>query len=545
MPLRGENQDYAPLKPPASGGKASDDDGRDHASVSAFKRRPDEAEETLTLLPLGARREEKNLHNEPAIPAQELKEYSPEDTFESLEPVSAKAEEPLLDETPDAALRREKKRRATEKDQTLLNSDNWIARNGHLVSYAGLFLFTFVLYFRPYELFPALSGLTSLAYVISIVTIILFIPSQLAIEGNITARPSEVNYILILAALGILTVPLARSPLLAWNTFNDVFIKVVLMFIVMVNVVRTEKRMKGLMWLSIGVGLMLSIDAMELYAAGKFTVEDYRVGVDFGGMFGNPNELALHFILFIPIAFALGLGTKNIFLKLIYWGAAFFMVAGTVVTFSRGGFLGLMACFLVLCWKLGREQRLKVMIIAAIIGALFLFLAPGNYGLRVMSIFIPGLDPVGSSDQRTELLKQSFWVTLRNPWGVGMGCFSIGSSRNLVTHNAYTQVSSELGIAGFVIYCLFITSPFRRLGAMERELFESKDKSWMYYLAIGIQASIVAYMVGSFFGSFAYNWFVYYPVAYAIALRRIYLTGKEESEKKTVAAESAPELQPA
>jgi hypothetical protein len=38
-------------------------------------------------------------------------------------------------------------------------------------------------------------------------------------------------------------------------------------------------------------------------------------------------------------------------------------------------------------------------------------------------------------------------------------------------------------------------------------------------------------MIGSFFGSFAYNWFVYYPVAYAIALRRIYLAGKEAEEK--------------
>ena len=546
MPLRSENQDYAPLKPFISGEKTSAEDGRDHASVSAFKRAPERAEEVLTLLPLDVLTERKEAPEDRIFPVESPLEEPREGDIAGLAPIADKIEEPVEDETPDAALRRKKKRKAVEKDQTLLKQDHWIARNGHLVSYAGLFLFTFVLYFRPYELFPALAGLTYLAFTISIVTLIFFIPSQLAMEGNLTARLSEVNYILILAVLGILTVPIARSPMLAWNTFNDVFIKVVLMFIVMVNVLRTELRMKGLMWLSIGVGLMLSIDAMQLYAEGKFTVEDYRVGVDFGGMFGNPNELALHFILFIPIAFALGLATKNLFLKAIYWGATFFMTAGTVVTFSRGGFLGLMACFLVLSWKLGREQRLKVMIIAGIFGALFLFLAPGNYGLRVMSIFIPGLDPVGSSDQRTELLKQSIWVTLRNPWGVGMGNFSIGSSRNLVTHNAYTQVSSEMGIAGFVVYVLFITSPFRRLGAIERELFDAKNKSWIYYLAIGIQASIVAYMVGSFFGSFAYNWFVYYPVAYAIALRRIYLMGKEENEKMPAPATAeAAELQPA
>jgi hypothetical protein len=551
MPLRSENQDYTPLKPFTGGEKPSAEDGRDYASVSAFKRG---AEEEPNLLPPGVSAEKNSLSEPGDSPLKETGaeiRANPGETgaadLETLTPVRAASEAAPPDENPDAARRREKKRKAVEKDTTLLGRDNWIKRNGHLVSYAGLFLFTFVLYFRPYELFPALSGLTSLAYFISLATIIFFIPSQLAIEGNLTARPPEVNYILLLTLIALLTIPIARSPLLAWNTFNDVFIKVVLMFIVMVNVVRTPGRMKGLMWLSIGVGLMLSVNAMQLYAEGKFTVEDYRVGVDFGGMFGNPNELALHFILFIPIAFALGLGTKNIFLKMIYWGAAFCMIAGTVVTFSRGGFLGMMACGVFLAWKLGREQRFKVMLITAIIGVIFLAVAPGNYGLRIMSIFIPGLDPVGSSDQRTELLKQSFWVTLRNPWGVGMGCFQIGSARNLVTHNAYTQVSSELGIAGLVVYCLLITGPFRKLGAMERELFEAKNKSWMYYLAIGIQASIVAYLVGSFFGSFAYNWFVYYPVAYAIALRRIYLTGKEESESKPAAAavESSPELQPA
>ena len=30
---------------------------------------------------------------------------------------------------------------------------------------------------------------------------------------------------------------------------------------------------------------------------GQFKVEGYRVEVDVGGMFGNPNEMALHFVM--------------------------------------------------------------------------------------------------------------------------------------------------------------------------------------------------------------------------------------------------------
>jgi O-antigen ligase len=92
----------------------------------------------------------------------------------------------------------------------------------------------------------------------------------------------------------------------------------------------------------------------------------------------------------------------------------------------------------------------------------------------------------------------------------------------LQTHNAYTQVSSELGILALIALLIFLISPIRKLSAIERTLFDKSEFTWIYYLSIGMQASIVAYMISSFFGPVAYNWFMYYLVAYAIAVRRIY-----------------------
>jgi hypothetical protein len=60
-------------------------------------------------------------------------------------------------------------------------------------------------------------------------------------------------------------------------------------------------------------------------------------------------------------------------------------------------------------------------------------------------------------------------------------------------------------------------------------MFAREDFSWIYYLAIGVQASLIGYMISSFFGPVAYNWFVYYLIAFAICLRRLYQT--EQSEK--------------
>ena len=42
--------------------------------------------------------------------------------------------------------------------------EGWTSKRGHALSFAGLFLFTLVLYFRPYELFKSLSAFNSLAF---------------------------------------------------------------------------------------------------------------------------------------------------------------------------------------------------------------------------------------------------------------------------------------------------------------------------------------------------------------------------------------------
>lgn len=418
--------------------------------------------------------------------------------------------------------KQKKEEKQAQKDQELLSDDRWLARNGHTLTYVGLYLFSIVVLFRPYELIPGLSFLSSSAFIIAIATLVVFIPTQFTTEGSFTTLSTEVKCILVMAFLAMLTMPIAKDPKTAWDTFNDTFVKAVLMFIVMVNVLRTRRRLTGLMWLSLGVGVYLSYIALSMYMRGELNAEGYRVAVDVKGLFGNPNDLALHLVTMVPLAICLGIASRNKLTRWIYFVMAALFVAANTVTFSRGGFLGLVTAIGILIWKLARKNRLNVSLAAIVFGGLFVLLAPGNYGLRILSIFGLAADPVGSSDQRRELLERSIVVTLRNPWGIGIGNFPIVGVHNLVTHNAYTQVSAELGILGLLAYLIFMISPIRKLGAIERRLFAKDEHDWFYYLSIGLQASIVGYMVSSFFVSVAYNWFIYYLIAYAVAFRRIY-----------------------
>lgn len=394
---------------------------------------------------------------------------------------------------------------------------------GHKFSYAALFAFTLVLYVRPSELSTSPIA-ASIALVVGILTLACFLPTQLALEGNLSAPLTEVKLLALFALLAVVNIPLAMSPADAWQVFSGTFIRCVVMFVVLVNVVRTEARLKGLLYLAIGAAVLLSIGSINEYRLGLATVEGYRVDGRGVGMFGNTNDMALFVVTLLPVTIAFFFGSRRKVGKLLYGALAALMLASIVLSYSRGAFLGLICVLIFFAMKLGRRNRLGIVAAIVVLSIAFLFLAPGNYGVRLLSILVPSLDPVQSADTRRAELFRSIYTALRHPFfGIGMDNYRTQASlRGLVTHNAYTQVAAEMGLAAFACYTMFIVSPLRKLGQIVRNTFDDRTNSRYSYLALGLQASLIAYMVSSFFLSVAYLWYVYYLVGYAVCLRRIY-----------------------
>jgi len=397
------------------------------------------------------------------------------------------------------------------------SKENWIHRNGHSLSFVGLFLFTFVVYFRPYEWTHALSWLSSSAFWIAVFTIAVFVPSQLSLEGNLTARPREVNLVLLLTLTALLSIPLALNPSKAWDSFVE-YLKVVAMFIVMVNVVRTEKRFKALLSLVLIASCVLSLAAIADYASGTLALKGDRIEGAIGGLFDNPNDLALHLVTMVPISIVSALISRNLLKKLIYASLAILFICGIVATFSRGGFLGLFVALTVLSWKLVRRNRALFAIGGAVLLATAIILAPGAYKNRIATT------NDDSAIARTDDLKRSLFIAMRHPLaGVGMSNYILYSNVSKETHNAYTQVAAELGLAAVIFYICFIVMPLKSLQKIERGRNKKIPRDASSYLAIGLQASLIGFMVSSFFASVAYQWYVYYLVAYSICLRRLTL----------------------
>jgi O-antigen ligase len=425
--------------------------------------------------------------------------------------------------------------RATHGSAPRRKRETWLLKNGHTLSYAGLFLYTIAVFFRPYELSDSLAWSINISFWFAIFTLAVYAPTQLSLDGNLTVRTKEVNLLFLLTGVVLVSMVLGASPGESWAYFSETYIKIIIMFIVMVNIVRTEWRLKGLFWLTIAAGCISSVGAINDHRAGNFTVEGYRVMGKIGvyGMFGNPDDMSLHLITMIPIAVALMFCTRNLFIKLLYGGCALLMLAGTIFSFSRGCFLGLLTVAVVLGWKFGRRNRTVVFVLLflGILGVLAL--APGYFMTRLKSIFDHSLDPNGSAGARQDMVIHSIVVALRHPLlGVGMGAFRLGSAKNLGTHNAYTQVASELGLPALAMYVWFMVYPLRRLYHVERETYAQRRSTRFYNLSVGLQASLVGYMVASTFYTVAFYWNIYYLVAFAICLRRMY-----ESERGLKARE--------
>jgi O-antigen ligase len=415
--------------------------------------------------------------------------------------------------------------------------DGWSLRKGHGLTFIALFFFSVVLYFRPYELIPALSSFTQMAFFFGILTLVIYAPSQLILEGNLTARPREINLILLLCLAAFLSMPMATSPGEAYKEFTDVLLKAIVIFIVIVNVVRTENRLKLLIWLAFAVSVYLSYYAISDYMHGNFRegsafYNNQRIGGVIRGLFGNSNDLALHLVTMVPLAIGFAFASKGILRKLLYVSLSVLFISAIVVTFSRGAFLGLFVTALVLVRKIGRKNKTLSAGVLVVALLALLTLAPASYSSRLSTILSSSADTTGSSSQRTEILKRSIWVTLRYPlFGVGVGNFHYKSVHELVTHNAYTQVSSEMGIPALVMYLMLMIYPQRRLREIELATADAVDKRKLHYWSIGIQASIIAYMVSSFFGAVAYQWYIYYLVGYAVALRRLYYLDQHAERK--------------
>ncbi|HKC88440.1 MAG TPA: O-antigen ligase family protein [Blastocatellia bacterium] len=403
-------------------------------------------------------------------------------------------------------------------------------RGKHWLAFAGVYLFTLMLYARPNDLIPAI-GSFPLVKIVAVGVMAIYVLSKGAAGERLSVWTLEMTMLMVIAALGALLMPTAASPKDSVDTLTDSYLKTVIVFILMVNLIDTRRRLFSLWKLVVVCGAALGLGAIRSYMRGEFTARGVRIEGLVGGMFENPNDLATALDLLLPFTVALALVGKGL-ARLFYLVCAAILAVAVLVTLSRGGFLGLVAMGGLLLWKLGRGRRLKITLAGALICGVLLATTPGGYGARIATILNNEEDQTGSAQERRELMELAASIAIRRPVvGVGMGNFHIYSIHEKVAHNSYLEIAAELGVMGLVAYLIVIFAPLRSLRRIERQTrdMRSKNEREMYWLCVCIQAAFIAYMVCSFFASIQYLWYLYYTAAYAVALRQIHAAEEMES----------------
>lgn len=421
-------------------------------------------------------------------------------------------------------------------------------------AWRGLLAFTFVLFFRPQDQFPLLAPL-HLAELTAILALSAVFFQRLQRGQMIVPLAPEFLGVVALGLVMFLTIPFSVWPGGAYATFSDVYLKIVAIFLLMVHALRSPKRIERMTWIILLACGYLGFRAIFDYARGVNMVEGGRVQGSIGGIFRNPNDLALNLVSYLPIAIFAMIEPGSLWKR--SWGAliALFMIGAVICTQSRSGTIGL-AIIVLICAAHVLLRRPTLVLVGILVLAVSVPFVPRSYIERMASITDESKDPTGSREARKRLMREAVAAFTSHPFtGVGAGQFKNYNPPDREeawreTHNAILQLASELGILGPVIMLFLVTRGFLSVRSA-RKILQRAIKAgalspsdpavqWMKAHLSAMSAGIIGWFICAQFASVAYNWTFYYLLALAAAPRELLIANGFDVRRETARATAAP-----
>ena len=222
-----------------------------------------------------------------------------------------------------------------------------------------------------------------------------------------------------------------------------------------------------------------------------------------GSTFFDNNDFAMVMAMTISPLWFLQRLAKNRVLRLFLLGLIPLAVHGVMLTYSRGGFLGMCTTFGFIALR-ERNRRLAFALVAG--GVLFFVLFTGqSYHNRLLSI--GGYEEDSSAMSRIASWEAGRAMIKDNPiFGVGLKQYTrafpyYSSKQVFVAHNSWVQLATECGIPTLLCWVMLIVlsgvSILRVWGRASK--LPEPDQSTAYALASAFGGSIAAYLVCGFF----------------------------------------------
>lgn len=232
----------------------------------------------------------------------------------------------------------------------------------------------------------------------------------------------------------------------------------------------------------------------------------------------DSNDYAAHLILMLPalawVTLRPGSSKGRKFVGVFGLGLAFYEILSTG---SRGGFVAIAATTVYVAFMSSARIRLAIFVGLPILAVCVLPFIPSESSARLKTLFgsnsasATDEEAVESREARMELLKESIRITLHNPLtGIGPGEFmdvqadqaKAHGQRGMwhVTHNAYTQASSECGIPAFLCFAGGIVVTFLEFRRLSKAGVEGISLPCKF-----LSVMILSFAICIFFLSLAYT----------------------------------------
>ena len=251
--------------------------------------------------------------------------------------------------------------------------------------------------------------------------------------------------------------------------------------------------------------------------------------------------------------------------KMFYVAALGIYATAVVVSFSRGGFVGMVG---VVLFCILNSPRKKQALVALVIGALLVLMVAGPSYWEEM-------ETITDTKEATAHLRLEFWTIawrmfVHNPlfgvgpenfrWNVGayqsveqLETFGRLLTNSVVVHSTYFEILSELGLVGGVLFVTILFRTFkdlRRIRSDERlradagnagrrepisgnERLSPTDAQQLQYYSLAIMGSLVGYLLPAAFVSFTYFSHFWLLAALAVALNEV---ARETTKKLEVSS---------